>query len=94
MTILYVCNKDPRLTTGGNEQRTHSLWIALQKIGRVYTIVYSNVNGETCKRIDGENPICIVPTDVTRNNHTIRGAAYAFLYRKIGFAILPSYSGV
>lgn len=89
MTILYVCNKDPRLTTGGNEQRTHSLWMALQKLGRVYTIVYSNVNGETYKRIDGENPISIVPTNVARYNHSIRGATYAFLYRKIGFAILP-----
>lgn len=36
--ILYITYGDPKLTSSGNEQRTHLLYEALKKLGKVYTI--------------------------------------------------------
>lgn len=57
MNILYIPNKDPRHTNGGNEQRTHFLWESLKKYGRVYTFLADASLISTEERIDGVNPI-------------------------------------
>ena len=87
--ILYICNKDPRIITGGNEQRTNLLWKALQKLGNVYTIVYNDTVDEKQELVGDINPIYNVPIKEAYYNHTVKGIAYAILYRIMGFCVLP-----
>lgn len=44
MNILYITDSDPRETGYGAAQRTYWLWLALKRIGTVYTV--SNVGHE------------------------------------------------
>lgn len=39
MNILFVCNSDPQKASYGGLQRTHALWLGLQSVGNVVTIV-------------------------------------------------------
>lgn len=57
MNILYVPTKDPRLTSGGNEQRTHLLWESLKRYGNVYTFLIDRKLSTVEEFIDGEHPI-------------------------------------
>lgn len=57
MNILYVPTKDPRLTNGGNEQRTNLLWESLKRHGKVYTFVADKTLGVCAEITDGEHPI-------------------------------------
>lgn len=57
MNILYISTKDPRLTNGGNEQRTHFLWEALKSMGTVYTFMPNLSQSKTNELIEGEHPI-------------------------------------
>ena len=57
MNILFVPTKDPRLTNGGNEQRTNLLWNSLKRYGRVYTFLLDESLGTNTELIAGEHPI-------------------------------------
>ena len=57
MNILYVPTKDPRLTNGGNEQRTNLLWESLKRYGNVYTFLLDRKLEKESERIDGRHPI-------------------------------------
>lgn len=57
MNILYVPAKDPRLTNGGNEQRTNLLWESLKRYGKVYTFLVDSKLSSEDELIDGEHPI-------------------------------------
>ena len=57
MNILYVPTKDPRLTNGGNEQRTNLLWESLKRYGNVYTFLLDRKLEKESERIDGQHPI-------------------------------------
>ncbi len=57
MNILFIPTKDPRLTNGGNEQRTHLLWNALKSMGKVYTFMPNLPQNKTNELIEGEHPI-------------------------------------
>lgn len=57
MNILFIPTKDPRLTNGGNEQRTNLLWESLKRYGTVYTFLSDNNLGEKFEYIDGRHPI-------------------------------------
>lgn len=57
MNILYIPTKDPRLTNGGNEQRTNLLWESLKRYGRVYTFLVDLKLTSANELIDGEHPI-------------------------------------
>lgn len=57
MNILYIPTKDPRLTNGGNEQRTHLLWQALKSMGTVYTFMPNHHLDKSNEYIEGEHPI-------------------------------------
>lgn len=89
MNILYVSSKDPRSTDGGNEQRTNHLWKALQKIGKVYTVVYVNSGYDTPFFESEQNPICFVPTHYKKYRKTVRGLGYSLFTKLLGWAYLP-----
>lgn len=57
MNILYVPTRDPRLTNGGNEQRTNFLWNSLKRYGRVYTFISDDSLETKEEMIEGEFPI-------------------------------------
>ena len=57
MNILYIPTKDPRLTNGGNEQRTNLLWESLKRYGKVYTFLHDPKLGTYAEKVDGEHPI-------------------------------------
>ncbi len=57
MNILYIPTKDPRLTNGGNEQRTNLLWESLKRYGKVYTFLHAPKLGTYAEIVDGEHPI-------------------------------------
>lgn len=57
MNILFIPTKDPQLTNGGNEQRTHLLWNALKSMGKVYTFMPNLPQSKTNELIEGEHPI-------------------------------------
>lgn len=57
MNILYIPTKDPRLTNGGNEQRTNLLWESLKRYGRVYTFLADTKLSSVDELIDSEHPI-------------------------------------
>lgn len=57
MEILYIPTKDPRLTNGGNEQRTNLLWESLKRYGKVYTFLHDPKLGTYAEMVDGEHPI-------------------------------------
>lgn len=57
MNILYVPTKDPRLTTGGNEQRTNLLWESLKRYGKVYTFLLDRKLITCAEHIEGQHPI-------------------------------------
>lgn len=57
MNILYIPTKDPRLTNGGNEQRTNLLWESLKRYGKVYTFLNDPKLGTYAEKVDGEHPI-------------------------------------
>ena len=57
MNILFVPNKDPRLTNGGSEQRTNLLWNGLKPMGTVYTFVSDVKLDNELEIIDGPHPI-------------------------------------
>lgn len=57
MNILYIPTKDPRLTNGGNEQRTNLLWESLKRYGKVYTFLLDRNLDVCAELIDGIHPI-------------------------------------
>lgn len=57
MNILYIPTKDPRLTNGGNEQRTNLLWKSLKRYGKVYTFLLDRNLDVCAELIDGIHPI-------------------------------------
>lgn len=57
MNILYIPNKDPRLTNGGSEQRSNLLWESLKRYGKVYTFLEDEDLGTDSVLVDGEHPI-------------------------------------
>lgn len=57
MNILFVPTKDPRLTNGGNEQRTNLLWECLKKYGKVYTFLPEQKLKTSTEMINGDHPI-------------------------------------
>ena len=89
MNILYICTKDPRVVTGGNEQRTNNLWHSLQTLGKVYTIVYEAEGPITPVTEKGENPISFCSTQYNKYYKTIRGAGYSFFEKYLEIGYLP-----
>ena len=67
MKILFIANKDPRLTNGGNEQRTHLLWEALKHQGEVFAFISDRKMGTYAERIEGEHPIYKYRPEEKRN---------------------------
>jgi glycosyltransferase involved in cell wall biosynthesis len=57
MEILYIPTKDPRLTNGGNEQRTNLLWESLKRYGKVYTFLHDPKLDTYAEMVEGEHPI-------------------------------------
>ena len=57
MNILFIPTKDPRLTNGGNEQRTNLLWKSLKRYGKVYTFLLDRKLSCLDELIDSEHPI-------------------------------------
>lgn len=66
MNILYIPTKDPRLTTGGNEQRTNLLWESLKRYGKVYTFLHDPKLGTYAEMYDGEHPIYKIRPEESR----------------------------
>ena len=89
MNILYICTKDPRVVTGGNEQRTNNLWRALQILGKVYTIVYEADGPTTPKTEEKAPPITFCSTHYHSYYKTIRGVWYSFFDKYLGVSYLP-----
>lgn len=89
MNILYICSKDPRVVTGGNEQRTNNLWKTLLTLGRVYTIVFESKGPATPVAEKGENPITFCSTYYNKYYKTIRGSGYSFFEKYLGIGYLP-----
>lgn len=57
MNILFIPTKDPRLTNGGNEQRTNLLWESLKRYGTVYTFLLDSKQENKSEYIDDQHPI-------------------------------------
>lgn len=66
MNILYIPTKDPRLTTGGNEQRTNLLWESLKRYGKVYTFLLDRKLDTNDEMYDGEHPIYKIRPEESR----------------------------
>lgn len=66
MNILYIPTKDPRLTNGGNEQRTNLLWESLKRYGKVYTFLLDRKLDTNAEMYDGEHPIYKIRPEESR----------------------------
>lgn len=86
MNILYITNKDPRLQSGGNEQRTNLLWECLKRNGNVYTIVINGGGNKTHEYVGGSNPIVIMKQN-TRKIFSIWFVLHQILSRFTGINI-------
>lgn len=87
MNILYVTYKDPRVKDGGNELRTHLLWEALKKKGKVYTLVFNFLQNDQVIYQETDNPICFYNPKISR--HYLNRIAYQIITKISGLPVLP-----
>lgn len=87
MNILYVCHKDPRLLVGGNEIRTHWLWLALKQKGDVYTLVLRSCQTAEIEYDKEDHRIVFI--NPSSKGFSLNRIVYAMLGRLSGVPVFP-----